>query len=241
MPLLYNGINICDDCMFGNREYWETFSPFLGKFFPEDFPEIKAEKREQRIVLTSRGYEHLAVSFPETENPQIIRRQLYAFCANILLTKGILHLHSSFVLYHGQAILFTGPSGIGKTTQAELWRDYQGAKIVNGDAALLRKEGDRWWAYGTPIHGTSPYCENEQAPIRVLVVLEQGSRNQLSRLNGFSALSSCLPEFYRPRMDGKTEEIFWNTADELFREIPVWKLTCRPDKEATERLKNQFF
>ena len=167
--------------------------------------------------------------------------ELYSNIAYHLLSKGVLHLHSSFVLYQDKALLFTGPSGIGKTTQAELWRDYQGALIVNGDAALLRRMEDGWWAFGTPVHGSSPYCENRQAPMVGLVVLEQGPENRLTRLDDFQALTSCLPEFYRPQMDGETEEVFWNSVDSLFREVPVYRLTCRPDREATELVKQELF
>ena len=171
----------------------------------------------------------------------LLENDIYILCANVLLTKGVLHLHSSFVLYKDKALVFTGPSGIGKTTQAELWRDFQGALIVNGDACLLRRMEDGWHAFGTPVHGSSPYCENREAPLSALVVLKQGRENRLERLDAFSALSECLPEFYRPRMDPETEDTFWKAADSLFREIPVYKLTCRPDREATELVKETIF
>ena len=169
------------------------------------------------------------------------QNQVYEICVNYLLKQGVLHLHSSFVLCKDKALVFTGPSGIGKTTQAELWRDFQGALIVNGDACLLRRMEDGWHAFGTPVHGSSPYCENREAPLSALVVLKQGSENRLERLDAFSALSECLPEFYRPRMDHETEDTFWKAADSLFREIPVYKLTCRPDREATELVKETIF
>ena len=171
----------------------------------------------------------------------IDQNRIYEICANYLLKQGVLHLHSSFVLYKDKALVFTGPSGIGKTTQAELWRDFQGALIVNGDACLLRRMEDGWHAFGTPVHGSSPYCENREAPLSALVVLKQGRENRLERLDAFSALSECLPEFYRPRMDPETEDTFWKAADSLFREIPVYKLTCRPDREATELVKETIF
>lgn len=159
-----------------------------------------------------------------------------------LIGRGVLHLHCSFVLYKSHALLFSGPSGIGKTTQAELWRDFQGARIINGDAALLRQmEDGKWWAFGTPVHGSSPYCENEQAPIVALVMLKQGKENKLTKLDSFSAVTSCLPEFYRPQMDEKTAEVFWKSVDSLFREVPVYCLTCRPDQESTEIVKQELF
>ena len=171
-----------------------------------------------------------------------INQILYCDCVDALLAKKVLHFHSSFILYKGKALIFTGPSGIGKTTQAELWRDFQDALIVNGDACLLRRmDDDQWWAFGTPIHGSSPYCENEKAPIAAIITLEQGEENVLTRMDDFSALSYCLPEFYRPKMDEKTEETFWDSVDSLFRNVPVYHLVCRPDREATEIVKKEIF
>lgn len=170
-----------------------------------------------------------------------INQILYCSCVDTLLTKKVLHFHSSFILYKGKALIFTGPSGIGKTTQAELWRDFQDALIVNGDATLLRKMEGQWWAFGTPIHGSSPYCENEKAPIAAIITLEQGEENVLTRMDDFSALSYCLPEFYRPKMDEETEETFWDSVDSLFQSVPVYHLVCRPDREATEIVKKEIF
>lgn len=184
------------------------------------------------------------IAFPNVsiKNTVNLESEVYRCIANVLLNQSIFHLHSSFIMYHGQALVFTGPSGIGKTTQAELWRDYQDALIVNGDACLLRRmEDDRWWAFGTPIHGSSPYCENEKAPIAAIITLEQGEENVLTRMDDFSALSYCLPEFYRPKMDEETEDIFWNSVDSLFQSVPVYHLVCRPDREATEIVKKEIF
>lgn len=202
---------------------------------------IKSKSNDYGYFFTANGYDNCSVPYYETENPRMLEEQLYRCCANVLLTKGVLHLHSSFVLYQDRGLIFTGPSGIGKTTQAELWRDFQGATIVNGDAALLRKLDGRWTAFGTPVHGSSPYCENRQAPITAIVTLEQGKENVLTRMDTFSALSFCLPEFYRPKMDPETEDTFWNSVDSLFREVPVYHLACRPDREATELVRKELF
>ena len=113
--------------------------------------------------------------------------------------------------------------------------------IVNGDAALIREVDGVWTAFGTPIHGSSPYCENRQAPIVALIRLDQGEENVLKLVGGYEALTTCLPEFYHPKLDPETEEIFWHTIDEFFSEIPVYHLTCRPDREAVELVKNKLF
>ena len=163
--------------------------------------------------------------------------EIYNMCIPELFQNRIIHLHSSYIIYHDKAILFTGPSGIGKTTQAELWRDYQGAEIINGDVTLIRKWDGRYCAFGAPIHGSSPYCENKSAPIEALIVLQQGTENQIEVLNHFEALSHCLPEIYRPEMPEETQNILWETIDDFFSEMPVYRLTCRPDRESTDIVK----
>ena len=66
--------------------------------------------------------------------------------------------HCSFVARDNGAILFTAPSGTGKSTQADLWRDFRNAEIINGDrAAVCVKEG-RVFAEGIPFSGSSSHC-----------------------------------------------------------------------------------
>ena len=201
----------------------------------EKWHEQTLETEEPVIISECEG------GFDSVEASNSTMMNQYCCCANLLLTKSVLHLHSSFVLYNGQALVFTGPSGIGKTTQAELWRDFQGAEIINGDACLLRELEDGWHAFGTPVHGSSPYCENKDAPLAALVALEQGPENRLERLDSFAALTACLPEFYRPQMDPATQDIFWGAVDSLFRKTPVYRLVCRPDRDATELVKRTVF
>ena len=79
----------------------------------------------------------------------------------LLQHQGLL-LHASLINYKGKAIAFAGPSGIGKSTQADIWHTFLGADIINGDRAALRKERDHWYAYGCPYAGTSGIYKNDR-------------------------------------------------------------------------------
>ncbi len=69
------------------------------------------------------------------------------------------------------AVLFTAPSGTGKSTQAELWRKHRGASIINGDCTLIAEDDGVFTAFGFPFSGTSGIFENRKAPIAAVVYL----------------------------------------------------------------------
>jgi hypothetical protein len=91
-------------------------------------------------------------------------------------------LHSALVNWDGKGLIFTGPSGIGKSTQASLWERYRQAKILNGDKGGIRKEGEEWLAYGFPYAGSSQIFINESVPIKAIVGLRQAKQNQIKIL-----------------------------------------------------------
>ena len=70
----------------------------------------------------------------------------------LLLHHRALLFHSSVVCHKDRVLLFSGPSGMGKSTQARLWEQCFGAKTLNGDRCVLRlgKEGITG--------GGSPWC-----------------------------------------------------------------------------------
>lgn len=58
--------------------------------------------------------------------------------------KNIFILHSSYIKWNDGAILFSGPSGMGKSTQADLWNKYEGCEIINGDRSAITKKDGVW-------------------------------------------------------------------------------------------------
>lgn len=146
-------------------------------------------------------------------------------------------LHSSFIRWNGQSILFSAPSGTGKSTQAELWEKYEGAEVLNGDRSAIRKIDGQWTAYGLPYAGSSGIYRNEKAPIKAIVLLKQASDNQIRRASVAEAVTFLYPEFTIHRWDSRFSEKTLDLILKLLSEIPVYVLDCRPDKGAVEVLK----
>lgn len=97
-------------------------------------------------------------------------------------SRGFLILHCAYLYYRDKAILFSAPFGVGKSTQAKLWHKYRSASIINGDRALLGKNGTIWSAYGWPVCGSSEICHNKTTPVCAIVMLSQGNANRIRKL-----------------------------------------------------------
>ncbi|MDO4492003.1 MAG: hypothetical protein Q4B85_13140 [Lachnospiraceae bacterium] len=158
----------------------------------------------------------------------------------LLAEKGRFILHSSFIRTKYGAVLFTAPSGTGKSTQAELWRKYRGAEILNGDRTGIWKENGRFLAGGVIWCGTSGIMENEILPVAAIVVLKQGPVNRISPLRMISKVGRMMEQTtinaWNREMYLKAQE-FWM---DLCSQVPVLELTCRPDEGAVQVLEEEL-
>ena len=156
----------------------------------------------------------------------------------LLCRLGAFSLHSSLVRRSfGDAILFTAPSGTGKSTQAGLWEQYAGADTLNGDRSMIRRVDGRWTAFGSPFAGTSGIYRNESAPIRVLVVLRQAPENTIRRLSRAEAFRAIYSESVLPRWHTEAHERVISLVTEIVSEVPVYLLACTPDERPVTLLK----
>lgn len=153
-----------------------------------------------------------------------------------LMLHGAVVLHASYINRDGQAILFTGPSGTGKSTQAALWADFAGAEIVNGDRVLLRQWGGRWYAFGYPACGSSKICLNQTLPLRTIVVLRQGRENHIEQLPMAQKIRALAVATEMYPWDAEEMNRALDIAEALARDVSVICLTCQPDIEAVTQL-----
>lgn len=150
---------------------------------------------------------------------------------NLLLQHQGLLLHASLIKYKDKTIAFAGPSGVGKSTQADLWATHMGAEILNGDRAALRNV-QSWTAYGYPCAGTSGIYKNDAGPLAGIVILGQSPENRLRKLTPPEAFRLLYPEITVHRWDKAFVETATELCAQLAEQIPVYYLECRPDQEA---------
>ncbi|WP_307993476.1 hypothetical protein [uncultured Intestinibacter sp.] len=159
---------------------------------------------------------------------------------NLMNKKNAFLLHSSFIRWNGKAILFSAPSGTGKSTQAELWEKYEDADIINGDKAGVRKLEDGWMAYGLPFAGSSDIFRNEKAPISHIIVLRQGKENKLHRLSLREAFIKIYSETTLHTWDEEFQNNIINMITNLVQNVSIYQYECLPDKSAVDFLKENI-
>lgn len=145
-------------------------------------------------------------------------------------------LHASLIRQEDRGILFTAPSGTGKSTQAELWEKYHEAEILNGDRALIRKLDTGYWVYGSPYAGSSYLYKNEKAPLKAIVVLRQAQNNRLVPLHGKQAFLHLTSQMLLCRELPTVMNRQLDALMDLMTQVPIYLLECRPDQEATDIL-----
>lgn len=145
-------------------------------------------------------------------------------------------LHSSSILVDGEMILFSAPSGTGKSTQADLWNKYRDALIVNGDRNLLFYRDGRFYAQGWVLSGSSEHRQNVCAPVKAIVTLEKSPVNEISRLKGKDALRRLYQEIISNHWDSKCVNAEFDFLAHFLTEVPVLFFTCTKNEDAVDVL-----
>ena len=143
-------------------------------------------------------------------------------------------LHAALVEKDGYGVVFLGPSGMGKSTQAKLWVEHQGADFIIGDRPGLRRIDGQWIGYGMPWDGKDAIKQQKQVPIRALISLEQAPENSIRRLTKQEAMIVLLNQVMMPMWDDAAMDLLTPLMGLLATEIPFYHLKNLPNKEATE-------
>ena len=192
--------------------------------------------KRQMLYTFEDDYSRFFFQIDENCTSEVFSELLMVGFYSYMALHDTLLMHASAVSYEDKSIVFTAPSGTGKTTQAELWAKHKGATILNGDKVFLKKEDDGIHAWGSPWKGSSPYAENASAPLRAIVALEQAEENSIRKLEGFEVLEYVVPHVFFPSWDERCEQAVLTFLDQVLGETEVYLLKCRPDEGAVELL-----
>ncbi|MCD7774776.1 MAG: hypothetical protein LUH40_04245 [Clostridiales bacterium] len=191
--------------------------------------QVLTEARENNVLIR-----YHAGSAPLLENVRSCL--LHMPMEEIFLEHDRFILHSSFVTSKFGGLLFTGNSGIGKSTQSSLWEKYRGSTIVNGDRTVISKEGSKMYAYGSFYTGSSHYCMQRKEPVGAVIFLEQSEDNIVTEAGEGEGFRHLLLQISSDCKNEKDENRLCDLIAYLEHTVPLLKLSCTPDERAVTAL-----
>ncbi len=156
---------------------------------------------------------------------------------HLIVERGGVLLHSSFIKYGDSAILFTAPSGVGKSTQARLWCELEGAELINGDKSAVYTDE----VCGIPFSGSSGVQLNKSADPCAIVYLSQAKENSIERLYGKEAFihiwEGCVVNLWNQNDVIRAMD----NVNDIITKIPIYRMACTKDGTSVEFLKKNIF
>ena len=156
-----------------------------------------------------------------------------------LVRMGYLVVHAACVQIHDQAILFSAPSGTGKSTRAMLWVTEFGASLLSGDRPAI--DPMRGTALGVPWDGKEGIHCKKELPIAAFNRLSRAEKTKLSCMtekekNAFLATQTFMP-MWDPTLVGRA----FSGIRQMIRNVPVYSLACDRTAEAARECHNILF
>lgn len=137
-------------------------------------------------------------------------------------------LHSTSAILNGNAFLFSGVSGAGKTTIARLAPS--GTTLLTDEISYIRCLDSGYCAFGTPFAGEmgTPGA-NVAAPIAALYFLAKGPVHQIGPINPSPAAQRLLRNMLFFAHDATLVETLFGLACDFVERVQVQELTFKPE------------
>lgn len=152
-------------------------------------------------------------------------------------------VHASCIKHKGKAVLFCGPSGMGKSTQARLWMDTYDCYMLSSDAPAVfpNQSGSGAIAYGMPWDGSDNIMIQEDAPVAAVIELSQSKENRIRKMTSQEAFERMMKQGHTPMWDQEAMFLAIMVMKKIARAVPFYHLDCRPDADAARLVHKTVF
>ncbi len=145
-------------------------------------------------------------------------------------------MHGSSISYQDKGIIFTAPSGTGKSTHARLWKQYYDIVYINDDKNYIVKDGDKLYLYGNPWSGKHHLDNNIIVQLTHIIFLYQNKENVIKKLEKRDAFMKLMTQVVTPLVEEDFDK--WNMMIDALLNLPCYSLGCTISKEAVDLVKN---
>ena len=225
---------------------YETNRAFLEDYLSDREPEAEVTPQEEDLQSVRRGLEQKAqlrgFQYTRISDSYLENLALHERIVNALLPFRVQLLHGSALCLDGEAVIFTAPSGTGKSTQARLWREAFGDRVwmINDDKPLVRITEDRPRVYGSPWDGKHHLSRNASAPLKAVLQVCRSETNRLEPVSPAEAFPVLTRQAYRPQNPADAC-LSLEMQKEILEKAPFYRLFCNMEPEAAQVARKGVF
>jgi len=143
-------------------------------------------------------------------------------------------IHSSGIVDGGKGRLFSGFSGVGKSTMAGIWQQ-NGNTTINDDRLLLTINDDKVIMHNTPMFYEDEPKSNQ---LNAIYLLKQTKEHTIRRLNDAEAISRLLAFCIQHGYDKSFLEHHLNTVFDIYNRIPIYELGFKLDADVIDFIRS---
>ena len=197
---------------------------------------------EQRGLYISEDYSKLKVL--GTDDPVVMgfikeSEWFIRLAIECMLTRrGYLSLHAAAVEVQGKAYAFSGPSGIGKSTRADAWKEAFGAELINGDRPLI--DTHKLELYGVPWDGKEQCFRNVHYPLKAICEVRRSESTYIREMNFNQRRKLLLQQSFLPMWDTETAAIQMANIARLAAHAEMVRIFSGPSSEDAGKLFSAF-
>ena len=236
----YTG-EILFDAIHEKKRLWQVIQTKTERAFVVFHPS-RPEEIQQVAFLNEASTEWIIYSPILTQNNESFTCPLaYPMGALILfyltLNSNAFMIHASGVWDGETGRIFSGFSGVGKSTMAKIWEE-EGAHIVNDDRLIVREVNGEYFMYNTPM----PYADlNKQAQVSKFYFPFHSKKNSAEKLSGAQALTQLMAFCFQHNYDPRYTEHLMAQLEKATQYASSYKLGVVPTPSIIDYIRSLEF
>ncbi len=152
----------------------------------------------------------------------------------LLTRRGYLSLHAAAVEIRGEACVFSGPSGVGKSTRAQAWEETFGAELISGDRPLI--DVRHFEVYGVPWDGKEQCFRNVHYPLKAICEVRRSGSAYIRSMDYGQRRKLLLRQCFMPMWDTETAFIQMTNIARLAAGAEIVRIFSGPTAEDARAL-----
>lgn len=149
-----------------------------------------------------------------------------------LYTDAVL-MHASCAFDGEKGRMFSGFSGVGKSTMSKIWAS-SGAQIINDDRLIIRKVDNQFLVYNTPMYYDD---DSKKCPLSAIYLISHSPENKILKVKGALAVSKvmafCIQNNFEREFISKRLQLF----AEICSAADIYELGFVPTSEVIDFVK----